>query len=264
MGLDIDPVVLVPHGEKRSHRWTRKKKNAVSHRHNALVALLAALEGGRAVSYPHRLRFGWPRARVARAKRLCARCQACDLFLLPRRRRERRAVFSRCALAQVRPAAAFSRPWRAIATRFLGACVNGAPSGRRACGCWRRTGNLFSVKQTLDLLAQAALDNGCVLALFGHTHIPCCQWQGGVLLFNPRRAPPRAMGRCGNRGKRGKLAGSCGRCRPENACRGTKNRAACRQHGNGRGFGYDGPVPGAHAAKGVSIRGDCPGRRPPE
>lgn len=46
-------------------------------------------------------------------------------------------------------------------------------------------GHIFSVKQTYDLLAEAAQGNGCSIALFGHTHLPFCQWMGGVLMVNP-------------------------------------------------------------------------------
>ena len=120
-------------------------------------------------------------ARSAREALVC-QMPACDLFCYLGDV-ESDALYFRAALAQVRPAAAFLAvagncdPFSALALT-----VRHQAAGVRLLATH---GHLFSVKQTLDLLAQAALDNGCVLALFGHTHIPCCQWQGGVLLFNP-------------------------------------------------------------------------------
>lgn len=46
-------------------------------------------------------------------------------------------------------------------------------------------GHLYGVKTGLGALARQALDAGADIALFGHTHRPCCQAAGGVHLFNP-------------------------------------------------------------------------------
>lgn len=52
-------------------------------------------------------------------------------------------------------------------------------------------GHMYGVKYDLDTLAEAASARGADVALFGHTHVPCAEKRGKVLLFNP---------------------GSCGRC----------------------------------------------------
>ena len=85
-------------------------------------------------------------ARSAR-EALVRQMPACDLFCYLGDV-ESDALYFRAALAQVRPAAAFL----AVAGNcdpFFGACVNGAPSGRRACGCWRRTGICFPSSRRL-------------------------------------------------------------------------------------------------------------------
>lgn len=46
-------------------------------------------------------------------------------------------------------------------------------------------GHRFSVKQGLELLSEAAAQNACTLALFGHTHIPHDGFVSGVHLCNP-------------------------------------------------------------------------------
>ncbi|HIQ63103.1 MAG TPA: YfcE family phosphodiesterase [Candidatus Avichristensenella intestinipullorum] len=46
-------------------------------------------------------------------------------------------------------------------------------------------GHLFRVKLTCSLLAEAARRRECRLALFGHTHRPACETEGGVCLVNP-------------------------------------------------------------------------------
>lgn len=46
-------------------------------------------------------------------------------------------------------------------------------------------GHLYSVKYTLDSLANAACFSGARLALFGHTHQSEYRKMGGVTLFNP-------------------------------------------------------------------------------
>jgi putative phosphoesterase len=46
-------------------------------------------------------------------------------------------------------------------------------------------GHLHGVKRTTGLLAAAAGEAGARAALFGHTHVPFCEEENGVLLFNP-------------------------------------------------------------------------------
>lgn len=46
-------------------------------------------------------------------------------------------------------------------------------------------GHRYSVKQTLEKLAAAAIRNGCTVALYGHTHSARCEKIGGVLTVNP-------------------------------------------------------------------------------
>lgn len=46
-------------------------------------------------------------------------------------------------------------------------------------------GHAYSVKLTLGLLAEAAQRAGAAVALFGHTHCPLDETEGGVRLFNP-------------------------------------------------------------------------------
>ena len=46
-------------------------------------------------------------------------------------------------------------------------------------------GHRYGVKRDLALLAEAAAVKGARVACFGHTHVPFCEWQNGVLLVNP-------------------------------------------------------------------------------
>ena len=46
-------------------------------------------------------------------------------------------------------------------------------------------GDAYGVKRGLDRLAYKAREEGCTVALFGHTHTPTEQCLGGVALFNP-------------------------------------------------------------------------------
>jgi putative phosphoesterase len=46
-------------------------------------------------------------------------------------------------------------------------------------------GHLHDVKRTMHTLAAAAQKAGARAALFGHTHMPFCEDENGLLLFNP-------------------------------------------------------------------------------
>ena len=46
-------------------------------------------------------------------------------------------------------------------------------------------GHLQDVKYGLEKLSYYAEEQGATIALFGHTHRPCAQMLGGVLLLNP-------------------------------------------------------------------------------
>lgn len=46
-------------------------------------------------------------------------------------------------------------------------------------------GHRFGVKSDLTSLAEAAANEGAQIACFGHTHIPYCAYEQGVLLVNP-------------------------------------------------------------------------------
>lgn len=46
-------------------------------------------------------------------------------------------------------------------------------------------GHRWHVKSGADRLAYRALEMGARAALYGHTHIPRCEWAYGVLLLNP-------------------------------------------------------------------------------
>lgn len=46
-------------------------------------------------------------------------------------------------------------------------------------------GHLFRVRENRDLLAAAAVQNGCEVALYGHTHVKRIETQNGVLILNP-------------------------------------------------------------------------------
>jgi putative phosphoesterase len=45
--------------------------------------------------------------------------------------------------------------------------------------------NRYHVKRSLFRLSLRAREAGAALALFGHTHEPTVEWEGGVLLVNP-------------------------------------------------------------------------------
>lgn len=53
---------------------------------------------------------------------------------------------------------------------------------------WLTHGHLYGVKQGLTRLAYAAQERAADLVLFGHTHVPCVQWERGILFFNPGSA----------------------------------------------------------------------------
>ncbi len=46
-------------------------------------------------------------------------------------------------------------------------------------------GHIQRVKWSLDELYRTAKDNGCDIALFGHTHEKKCQYRDGIYLVNP-------------------------------------------------------------------------------
>lgn len=46
-------------------------------------------------------------------------------------------------------------------------------------------GHTLGVKYGTDRLLAAAGERGCKLALFGHTHIPLCEYRGGIYIVNP-------------------------------------------------------------------------------
>lgn len=46
-------------------------------------------------------------------------------------------------------------------------------------------GHLQDVKYGYDRLSYFAEDRRATIALFGHTHVPCVEWMGSVLLVNP-------------------------------------------------------------------------------
>lgn len=93
------------------------------------------------------------------------------------------ALYLRAALAETRPETEF----QAVA----GNCdpFSSLPGTVRLNAAGVRVmithGHFFSVKMETGILAEAAAANGCALALFGHTHLPYCRWEGGVLLVNP-------------------------------------------------------------------------------
>ena len=49
-------------------------------------------------------------------------------------------------------------------------------------------GHTYNVKMNLHRLYYAAQEQGAKLALFGHTHIPCNEEIGGLMLINPGSA----------------------------------------------------------------------------
>ena len=120
-------------------------------------------------------------ARSARED-LMAALPPCDLFCWLGDV-ESDALFFRAALAQTHPNTEFQD--------VAGNCdpFSALPGAVRLNAAGLRVfithGHRYTVKQTYDLLAEAAAGNGCRLALFGHTHVQHSQWINGVLLVNP-------------------------------------------------------------------------------
>ena len=83
------------------------------------------------------------------------------------------ALYLRAALAETRPE-----------TEFQAVAGNCDPFSSLP-GTVRLNAAGVRVKLETGMLAEAAAANGCALALFGHTHLPYCRWEGGVLLVNP-------------------------------------------------------------------------------
>lgn len=50
-------------------------------------------------------------------------------------------------------------------------------------------GHRYRVNSTLDYLEQAALEEGCDIALYGHTHASQCTYENGIYVMNPGSAP---------------------------------------------------------------------------
>ena len=46
-------------------------------------------------------------------------------------------------------------------------------------------GHRYGVKRDIALLAEAAAARGAQICCFGHTHIPLCRYERGVLMLNP-------------------------------------------------------------------------------
>ena len=49
-------------------------------------------------------------------------------------------------------------------------------------------GHRYRVNSTLDYLEQAALEEGCDIALYGHTHVSQCTYEHGIYVMNPGSA----------------------------------------------------------------------------
>ena len=49
-------------------------------------------------------------------------------------------------------------------------------------------GHRFQVKSSLDFLVQSAREEGCDIALYGHTHESRCTYENGVYVLNPGSA----------------------------------------------------------------------------
>lgn len=49
-------------------------------------------------------------------------------------------------------------------------------------------GHRYRVNSTLDYLEQAALEEGCDIALYGHTHVSQCTYENGIYVMNPGSA----------------------------------------------------------------------------
>ena len=57
-------------------------------------------------------------------------------------------------------------------------------------------GHYYSVRMGLNVLAQAAKERGCDVAIFGHTHVPEMEEEDGVTIYNPGSISlPRQDGR---------------------------------------------------------------------
>lgn len=46
-------------------------------------------------------------------------------------------------------------------------------------------GHQHKVKHTLNHIYYYGLEKGVQVVVFGHTHVPCCDFQGGIWLLNP-------------------------------------------------------------------------------
>lgn len=46
-------------------------------------------------------------------------------------------------------------------------------------------GHLFGVKSSLLKLHDRAKESGANMVIFGHTHVPVCAWERGILFLNP-------------------------------------------------------------------------------
>ncbi len=49
-------------------------------------------------------------------------------------------------------------------------------------------GHRFQVKSSLNMLTQYARENGCDIALYGHTHVSQTTYENGVYILNPGSA----------------------------------------------------------------------------
>lgn len=49
-------------------------------------------------------------------------------------------------------------------------------------------GHLYQVRQGTDSLLGQAIQDQAQAALYGHTHVPRCEWRNGILLLNPGAA----------------------------------------------------------------------------
>jgi len=66
-----------------------------------------------------------------------------------------------------------------------GAMLLEIPSGQTVRKLFLTHGNAYNVAEGCRTLAAAARNNGAEAALFGHTHVPHCEMQNGILLLNP-------------------------------------------------------------------------------
>lgn len=95
----------------------------------------------------------------------------------------------------VRDAVALEAARPGLEVRYVrGNCDVGAPGPEKLCftlegvTVFMTHGHLYSVKYTLQSLANAAHFSGAQLALFGHTHQAEFRQMGDVLLLNPGSA----------------------------------------------------------------------------